>query len=249
MRFVEVPTGSFEMGCTAGQTNCSSQEPAFQVKLTKPFSMQTTEVTIGHWQAVMGQRESGVSQCDDDCPVTELSWYEAVQFANALSNKEKLSPVYDITEGFHPAYGLRIESVTWDESASGYRLPTEAEWEYAARAGQDTTYSGSNDPNQVAWTRGNSEERVHRVAQKQPNAWGLYDMSGNADEWCWDTWNEYNRDDPVDPIGGPVSSGTRIQRGGGYAARPLAVSRRSHNYPDGRSLAASHGLRLVRTAQ
>ena len=239
------------MGCTAGQTECNSTvKPAFQVRLTKPIMMQTTEVTLGHWRAVMGERESSVSDCDDACPVTEVSWYDAVQFANALSIKEARSPVYEITEGFHPAYGPRIESVSWNQSASGYRLPTEAEWEYAARAAQDTLYSGSDDPDQVAWTSGNSEDRVHKVAQKQPNAWGLYDMSGNVYEWCWDTWDEYNRDDPVDPTGGQSAEPSlRTQRGGGYSTKPLPVSRRANNYPDGRGLSASDGLRLVRTAQ
>jgi formylglycine-generating enzyme required for sulfatase activity len=124
--------------------------------------------------------------------VESVSWWDAVRFCNELSKRE----------GLRPAYQLEPDSAEWDQGADGFRLPSEAEWEYACRAGTTGARYGPFD--EIAWYRGNSGERIHEVGGKQPNAWGLYDMLGNVFEWCWDVYDA------------KVYGTYRVLRGGGW---------------------------------
>jgi formylglycine-generating enzyme len=239
MEFISVSPGSFQMGCTGKQTNCEGDEkPSHTITLTQGFQIQATEVTQEQYRAVTGEDPSQFSACRPDCPVENVSWYDAIGFANDLSRKE----------GMTPAYFGSGTTTRWDKSANGYRLPTEAEWEYAARAGQETVYSGSDDPSAVAWTVTNSGHRTHKVKTTRPNEWGLYDMSGNVLEWCWDLYaSGYYRSSPdTNPVGPTRTANNRVLRSSSWSSEPnhARVANRVNASPT-RST-GSIGFRLVR---
>ena len=172
-------------------------------------------------------------------PVIHVSWNDAVLYANWLSRRDGLSPAYDV----------RADGVVWNRTADGWRLPTEAEFEFAARGGlaaEDTRYAGGSDIDPVAWYAGNSGGMTHPVGQKQPNELGLYDMSGNVAEWIWDRYALYPQADEHDPIG-PTTGEQRVVRGGSWLGTEESprVTHRLGFRPDHR--AGNIGFRLVRT--
>jgi formylglycine-generating enzyme required for sulfatase activity len=233
--FVRIADGTFRMG-SDDHGSSSSEKPVHKVKVSG-FSMANYLITQREWIEVMGNNPSNFK--GGLLPVESVSWYEAVEFCNRLSEKERLTPAYTI-DG---------ENVNWDRNANGYRLPTEAEWEYAARGGDGSpgyyTYSGSSIIDEVAWYEGNSEKKTHPIGTKKANGLGLYDMSGNVWEWCWDWYGAYPRNMQTDPVG--ISSGSkRVARGGswGDSAEYVRSTLRLVSNPSYRS--SSHGIRLVR---
>ncbi|WHT21799.1 SUMF1/EgtB/PvdO family nonheme iron enzyme [Crossiella sp. CA-258035] len=170
-----------------------------------PYRLAAFPVTQAQYAATTG-RCLGAAQGDH--PVESVSWHDAITFCNTLSRQENLTPAY------HPTG----ETTQWDRTADGYRLPTEAEWEHACRAGTTTPRYGDLDD--IAWYRENSQEQIHNVGEKEPNAWGLHDMLGNVWEWCWDLYD-------------PEVYGTyRVLKGGGWLDEHWSVragvSRKSH---------------------
>ncbi len=196
MEFVYIKPGTFMMG---SPTNESGAEKQLRVTLTKGFYMGIAEVTVGQWTAVMGNYPSYFRNCGVDCPVEQISWNDVQAFIRKLNRKE---------------------------GSNKYRLPTEAEWEYAARAGSTTALASrgisgicgyDSNLDAMGWYCGNSDSRTHRVAGKKPNKWGLYDMYGNVWEWCQDWYESYPFGSVIDPTG-PSSGSSRVFRGGGWAS-------------------------------
>jgi len=197
---VKIPAGTFWMGCTSEQGNaCKPNEiPKMKVTISKDFYIMKTEVTQALYERVMGENPSFYK--DENRPVDNVSWYDAVRFCNKLSEME----------GLNKCYTINGNDVSWsNKSCNGWRLPTEAEWEYAARGGQSYKYAGSDNIADVAWYLGrwtsNSGDQTHPVGQRKPNGFGLYDMSGNVAEWVFDGSFDYDFSPHIDLVGSHVS--------------------------------------------
>ena len=233
MKLIQIPAGTFTMGSRSDEENRSGDNDEGQVKvtLTKPFRLGKTEVTQGQWKKVMGTepwaaegldklRKVRDVRADKDCPATYVSWADARQFCDKLTELER-----------------KIGKLTDSEE---YRLPTEAEWEYACRAGTETAYSFADDAKQLG-DYGWFEAHPHKVGTKKPNPAGLFDMHGNVGEWCSDWYGKLpGGADPVGPEGGS----DRVYRGGGSPSSSRSASRR---YSDPTSRRDSLGFRVARS--
>ena len=199
-----IPAGEFLMG---GEGD-DDEKPAHKVRLAA-FCMDRTEVTQRSYESLMGANPSRFKE--PDRPVEGIAWSSAVKYCNMRSRKEGLTLCYD------------LKTLACDFAADGYRLPTEAEWEYACRAGSEGEYCFGNDPvalGEWAWSKGNSGGATHLVGRKKPNAWGLYDMHGNVAEWCQDYYSpQAYRDAPADDPRGPATSENRVLRGGSWRTK------------------------------
>ncbi len=224
MEFVYIAPGTFMMGSPWNESNWvrHNDETQHWVTLTRGFYMQTTEVTQGQWKAVMGRNPSHFKSCGDDCPVEQVSWNDAQKFIRKLNQRE---------------------------GGNKYRLPTEAEWEYAARAGSTARFYFGDDERRLgeyAWYNENSE-KTHPVGQKKPNDWGLYDMYGNVWEWCQDWHGTYPSGSVTDPTG-PSNGSYRVYRGGCYVSfLPWGVRSADRYANSRRHRAPGVGFRLLRT--
>lgn len=258
--FVFVQGGTFNMGSNDGY----DKKPVHQVTVSS-FYMSKYEVTQNKYEKIMGTNPSYFSEnpangeVQAKRPVEQVSWYDALVYCNKLSIAEGLTPCYSINGSTYPSVWGTVpttDNATWDKSvcnwnANGYRLPTEAEWEYAARGGNKSKgfiYSGTSTIGSVAWYLYNSDSQTHEVGKKAANELGLYDMSGNLWEWCWD-WYDYYRyakdDGVIDPTGSSSGS-SRVLRGGSWDdSDSCTVSYRGINLPYSR--VNYRGFRVVRS--
>jgi formylglycine-generating enzyme required for sulfatase activity len=227
MTFMFIPSGQFMMGSPESESERKRNEQQHRVNLTHHYYMQTTEVTQGQWQAIMGNNPSTFENCGDRCPVESVSWNDVQEF---------------------------VKKINTMDSGRNYRLPTEAEWEYAARAGTTTRFFWGNRADCTRANYGNrwlSEEcksinpgKPKPVKSYTPNSWGLYDMHGNVWEWCQDWYGDYSTGNVINPTG-PSTGSYRVFRGGSWNNN-FATNCRSANRiwfePEGRY--ASLGFRL-----
>ena len=268
-----IPACTFEMGSPDDEPcRWDLEGPVHSVTITRPFYMKQTEVTQDEWRTLIGNNPSHFGGCGDDCPVEMVSWYDAVYYANKLSETYGFEQCYTITDPAGvPGTGNYTATVAFEGlDCEGYRLPTEAEWEYAARAGTKTAYwIGSNvtdggqavcswnDDNagillpEAAWYRYNSGLTTHPVGQKADNPFGLYDVYGNVWEWVYDYWSDsydsFCAEGCEDPLGPPIGFIT-VVRGGSWDgdARRVRSAVRGNFTPDYR--VETLGFRLARSA-
>ncbi len=215
MNFVKIEPGTFMMGSPVNEADREYDETQHQVTLTRGYYLQTTEVTQGQWQTVMGNNPSKFESCGEDCPVESVSWKEVQAFIQKLNQQER---------------------------DYQYRLPTEAEWEYAARAGTTTPFSFGNT---LRKDQANYDsERTTQVKSFPPNAWGLYDMHGNVWEWCQDRYGDYPSGSVTDPQG-PSSDDYRVLRGGSWRVNAGYCRSASRGWDAPGDRRNDYGFRLV----
>ena len=235
MEFVLIPEGTFMMGSPASEAYRNKDEAQHQVKISKPFYMQSTEVTLQQWRKLMSKRFFGGKKGEKNMPVVKVSWFDCLEFIEKLNK---------LNEGT-------------------YRLPTEAEWEYACRSGATTAYSWGNDidckkamfSNNVLKSnecveyyksKGIQQDRPAPVKSFPPNAWGLYDMHGNVWEWCQDWYGPYPKELVVDPKGPDEEGKKKVRRGGSWFKEGWLCRAANRNVGHPGSKYRTLGFRVVR---
>lgn len=276
LRFIRVTAGSFTMGSPPNEPGRirGPESPEHTVTLSRDYDLAQTPITWKQWILVrswatnngyddlplLQKGSHGDDRNSDDDPVTMVSWWDAVQWLNAKSEMTGKTPVYYTSPAMDETsiYRTGRPSIHVDWLADGYRLPTEAEWEYAGRAGTTTAfYTGPIshihqeplDPNLdlAGWYSGNSEGKTHPVGQKEPNAWGLFDMHGNVWEWCWNYQESYGDESQTDPVG-PVTGQNRVRRGGSWQHDAFLARSAYRLYSGPLNRLNSFGFRAARNA-
>ncbi|MBF0328761.1 MAG: formylglycine-generating enzyme family protein [Nitrospirae bacterium] len=222
MELVFVKGGCYQMGCGSWTSECYDDEKPVHEVCVDDYYIGKYEVTQGQWQAVMGNNPSHFKNCGDNCPVENVSWNDVQEFISRLNSRS---------------------------GGGKYRLPTEAEWEYAARSGgKSEKYSGGNDVDSVAWYSSNSGSKTHQVGTKAPNGLGIYDMSGNVWEWVqdWKADNYYSNSPRNNPTG-PSSGSYRVYRGGSWDDNAGFVRSALRNFDNPGYRYGFLGIRLART--
>ncbi|MCL2706000.1 MAG: formylglycine-generating enzyme family protein [Spirochaetaceae bacterium] len=263
--FEWIRPGTFNMGSPDTEIGSYLDEAQHQVKLTKGFYMAKYAVTQEKYQTVMGSNPSyfnnnpASGEDQGKRPVEQVSWYDVIVFCNKLSIEEGLTPVYTISGTTNPdgwgtipttSTDATWDAVTMNSTVNGYRLPTEAEWEYACRGGTTTAYSYGNTANpDYMWYDVNSVSMTHEVGKKTANAWGLYDKHGNVFEWCWDWYDDYGG--AVTDYKGPgtlnMSYGAyRVSRGGCWGSPGQDARSGFRNLDEPWGWYYNVGFRLVR---
>lgn len=226
---VRLPAGRLWMGSMPEEGIPEDELPRHSVFISRPFLLSTTLIPQGLYREIMGENpslENGAKK-----PVCGLTWYEAVAFCNALSQREGLKLAYVFQNG----------EIQWDETATGYRLPTEAEWEYAARTKEDLRFVGSDQFEEVAYCEENSNGLAD-IAMKKPNVWGFFDMSGLVFEWCWDVYAPYKDGESY------KEAAERVCRGGSWK-HSSHFARTTARYSAPARHKGAIGLRLARNAE
>lgn len=217
--FVMIEGGTFKMGSKASDRAADvDEQKEHEVKLNS-FMISKFEVTVWEWKEFIKANKMKMPEkpkwgWQDNYPINGITWNEAIAYCNWLSKKEKLQPVYS----------KKGPNIVCNFKANGYRLPTEAEWEYAAKGGslsKSFRYSGSDNLDDIAWYKGNSNDTPHTIGTKLPNELGIYDMSGNVWEWCWDWYNkDFYKLEKNDNPRGPEMGNRRSVRGGSWDSQP-----------------------------
>ena len=231
-RFVRIEAGSFMMGSPSSEWGrLLTEGPPREVTITRPFIMQMTEVTQAQWRQLMGNSPAEHHACGDQCPVEKVNWWDALAYANALSRREGLPECYTLSgcwgepgDGVYGCFSAKVNAPGGNPAGcAGYRLPTEAEWEYAARAGG----SGPMTDNLAskAWYSANASGTTHPVGTKLANTWGLHDMQGNVWEWVWDWHGSYAGQPSRDPYGPALGAGRGFRGCGSEWASFVGVCR------------------------
>ena len=256
--FVQIKGGTFIMGSPDSEAERSDDEVQHKVTVSS-FYMSKYEVTQKEYEEVMGTNPSKFE--GSNLPVENVSWYDAIEYCNKRSIKEGLTPAYTIVKDRSDPNNKNESKyddvrwiVTWNKKANGYRLPTEAEWEYACRAGTTTPFSTGNNitTNQANYNRNplyllENPKGIcsTAVGSFAPNACGLYDMHGNVWEWCWDWYGDYSKADQTNPDGA-VSGSYRVGRGGSWVHSRENLRSASRDSSNPSYQGSIRGFRLVR---
>lgn len=251
---IAIESGSFLMGSPAGEPGREEQndEEQHRVEVTRGFWLTTTEVSQALYEEVCGANPS--RWIGPSLPVENVTWFDCMRFCNRLSE----------FHGYRPAYMIDGERVEWDRSADGYRLPTEAEWEYACRAGASTAFGFGDDADLLHLYANYCDRTCERewrdtdhddgfaftapVGSFRPNAWGLHDLHGNVWEWCWDWWEPFTADARSDPTGPP--NGThKVEKGGCWEVGPDMCRQAYRHYVEPDQKRSYLGFRIARTAR